>query len=195
MRQAVLALVLGFMIFSCSIKAANTVVPRLHNTSQATLPAAKGSYVALPIVLQPKTNDAIVSSAIQKAVTIWNSKLNYQVFTFSGPGQTVFVKFFSSTDHKQYSDAAGLFKGCETDTTAEIDLDQQTAQGDLLVSDLLHEMGHAIGLNHSMSESSIMYPILIGVGEPDELDVANALTCVDALLNSDDNTKTAYCGR
>jgi hypothetical protein len=111
------------------------------------------------------------SYAAQFSAALREWELAVPFFRFrpiAGSGADLRVRFGGSEVDTDFGDAGGVIGSAEYPTSGDIRFDEAEAWTDAtFFSVALHELGHALGLTHSSSAASVMYPFDFGVAALD----------------------------
>lgn len=136
---------------------------------------------------------ASVVETTRKAAAVWNHGLGEEVVRV-GPaerGQPVQVVMADDLGPEASSLVLGQALRSEPGDIWRIELSPQTL-GPLLKGTLVHELGHMLGLDHSLSPSSVMYQKTVGIDSPNAEDFRLARRGVDDLKLELENKLAAW---
>jgi len=137
----------------------------------------------LPMIFRPNESFPPAKySQITKAMKIWNKALNFEVFEFSpeiiskgiNPRDDDFIIAWGEMESLYLGKTYWMSYDIEINEDISVDPNQEVMIEEPLLTVLIHEFGHCMGLEHSPHLEDVMYFKFIGSKKPTLNDISRA---------------------
>ncbi|HXI71878.1 MAG TPA: matrixin family metalloprotease [Verrucomicrobiae bacterium] len=121
---------------------------------------------------------ATVNSIITNAFKLWQAAAPFFTFRSNGGPSDIEIRFGGNQLDNRFGSAGGVAASGAYPEAGRLNFDSaETWTPNLLLSVALHEIGHVLGLSHSNSRNSLMYPydLSITVIDNETIDAIRAL--------------------